>query len=541
MSQPASDTLSTLPTELLNIIARNFAKADLASLLLVNKSINDALTPLLYASITIRSYISGQKCIDVLAADPTEHFADRDMAVYVRSFTVDLKKLKYWRKGVRAAFACSLEGAISRMTGLQSFALQSMFFGTPKICIALMRGASRTLRSLSFTAETERQWPDESDVRALDGFQPELPELTTLSLKLANFIPLQFYTFFQHVLTSRSAQLHILSIYDSHNRSVGDLFPNTGAWSALEELDLSMAITPTFFDDCPPGLNVCKLTLRPSFCLKEGTSTISELPSSIPAHIFPNIQYLACPYQLLPAFLPVSASSRRPIRTVRLNQAYYDPHGQSVDSFTDGGGPPWSSVRGALNSLSRSAGPVVDLAFYIECFDAETFPGELVEYVRTVERLVIVLQREPLNGLGLCDFGEKLFAHTPRLRAFLLSDAPTRAIDDEFAFFTFLWDEHKTWLEEWEKHTGVLEEVAFTTEHSWKKMDDGWVKRGYDWAESNDTEDDSEYGEDDEVVKDGDWDVDDDEEDNDEDEDEESEGLHQIDDVDENDEGKVSG
>ena len=397
MSQP-SDTLTTLPTELLNIIARDLSKADLASLLLVNKSINDALTPVLYASITIRSYISGRKCIDVLAADPIEHYADRDMATYARSFTVDLKSREYWmKKEVKACFARSLEGAISRMAGLQSFALQSILFGTPKICLALMRSASCTLRSLSFIAETEGRWPDESDVRALDGFQPELPELTTLSLKLANFIPLQFYTFFQHVLTSRSAQLHILSIYDSHNRSVGDLFPNTGAWSALEELDLSIAITPTFFDDCPPGLNVCKLTLRPSFCLIEGTSTISELPSSIPAHIFPNIQYLACPYQLLPVFLPVSASSRRPIRTVRLNQAYYDPHGQSVDPFTDGGGPPWSSVRGALNSLPRSAGPVVDLAFYIECFDAETFPGELVEYVRTVERLVIVLQREPLN------------------------------------------------------------------------------------------------------------------------------------------------
>ena len=142
------------------------------------------------------------------------------------------------------------------------------------------------------------------------------------------------------------------------------------------------------------------------------------------------------------------------------------------------------------------------------------------------------------QGLGLCDFGEKLFAHTPRLRAFLLSDAPTRVIDDEFAFFTFLWDEHKTWLEEWEKHTSVLEEVAFTTEHSWKRMHDGWVKQRHDWPERNDTEDDSEYGEDDEVIKDGDWEVDD--EDEGDDEDEESEGIHEIDDVDENDEHTTS-
>ena len=111
--------------------------------------------------------------------------------------------------------------------------------------------------------------------------------------------------------------------------------------------------------------------------------------------LFLNLAYLACPYELLLLFLPANTRKQRPIRTVRLNRAYFDPNGEAKDLFTPANIPAWDDVRVAWGSLPRSAGPVVNLAFDCEWFDAETFPSEIVDNVKTLEQLVIVLHYDP--------------------------------------------------------------------------------------------------------------------------------------------------
>ncbi|KAH9893490.1 hypothetical protein C8Q73DRAFT_791340 [Cubamyces lactineus] len=490
-----SPSLCTLPHELLNIIGQETAAEVLHSLLLTSKNINDALTPLLYASISLYDYKTARKCTNTLAKEPQEHYAQRDLAAYVRSFTVRFDEFGL-KQGRRARFARSLEGALSRMSGLQHIAFDCVYFGTPKVFIALGNGASRTLRSFSFKPDRPAWWPDGSEADALDSFRPTFPELEAVALTLPSYVPPAWRASFQHVLDSRGSHLRRLVIGDENAPSVGPLFPSPGAWSALQELVLTVGTTPQAFAGFPPGLNVRKLTLETSLGIPQSHSADDIVVlDPIPAYLFPNLEYLACAYQLLPAFLPAGAPTQRPLRTVHLNKAYYDPNGGAHDSYMQSRNvPEWLNVRKVLECLSRSAGPVVDLAFHIDWFDAKTLPVELVDYIQSIERLVIVLSMEPGNTAHISNYGKLLFAHTPKLRAFYLSDAPIKDwLGSERSFlFAFDWDRHKAWLEEWGNHTTTLEEVAFSTKCSWKRTDQGWVLHAYKKDDESDDEDEDE-------------------------------------------------
>ncbi|KAI0335700.1 hypothetical protein GY45DRAFT_1316396 [Cubamyces sp. BRFM 1775] len=472
------NSLSALPAELLDAIGQVTRDSDLPSLLLGCKAINHALTPLLYASITPNGFATMQKCADTLAQDPADHYDERDLATFVRSFIVQVQVFKSKRE-LRARLARSLEGALVRMLGLRHFVLDSSHLGTPKMCIALARGPARTLRTLVFRCEDEGRWPDESDPNALDGLRPDFPELTSIALSLNDFHLPAWFAFFQHMLTSRAGHLRTLSLNNLDVLTLQPFFLNPGAWSALEELTLNMQRPCISLADLPHAPSVRKLTLDTEFRVPGDPWLTAEIPGSIPEHLCPNLEHLACPYQLLPLFLPANAQKPRPIRTVRLNHAYFDPGGEAEDSFTMYA-PAWEDVREALSTLPRSAGPVVDLAFYIYNFDAVTFAAEIVDYVKTLERLVIVLYADPRNVRHLSNFGEQLFAHMPALRSFFLSDAPTRVADEPPApFFAFHKEIQRQFLEEWDKHTSVLTEVALTTVFVWRKLDGGWTLESY--------------------------------------------------------------
>ncbi|KAJ8462541.1 hypothetical protein ONZ51_g10840 [Trametes cubensis] len=354
------------------------------------------------------------------------------------------------------------------MSRLKHCVFDATDVGTPKVCMALARATARTLRTIVFFPVKEGRWPDDSDPSVFDDFHPDFPELTSVTLVLYDSLPPTWFAFFQHLLTSRSEHIRDLSICDYYLLTLKTLFPNPGAWSALKELTITMEKTGISLVDLPHAPSLRKLTLD--------TGVTTEIPDSIPEHLFPNLAYLACPYQLLPLFLPANARKQRPIRTVRLNRAYFDPNGEAKDSFTPAHIPDWDDVRVALASLPRSAGPVVNLAFYCEWFDAETFPSEIVDNVKTLEQLVIVLHYDPEDAEHLLHFGERLFAHMPRLHSFYLSDAPIKAGDVMCTFdFALRNSREERWLTEWARHTSALTEVALTTERGWRRLEDGWT------------------------------------------------------------------
>ena len=168
---PAATTLPALPTELLYIITQVSTTVDFLSLLLVNKGFNSVLTPLLYASITLKCYAAAQKCTDTLANDPTTNYDGRDLAACVRSLTVDFQHYGMFGEW-RVRFRNTLEISLGRMSGLQHFTFYSAYFGTPRTFIPAMRAAASTLRTLGFRPEENVWWEDQTNARVFDKFRP---------------------------------------------------------------------------------------------------------------------------------------------------------------------------------------------------------------------------------------------------------------------------------------------------------------------------------------------------------------------------------
>ncbi|KAJ8482627.1 hypothetical protein ONZ51_g5244 [Trametes cubensis] len=482
MSTPT--TLSALPTELLYIIAQVSTATDFLSLLLANRNINGALTPLLYGSIILKCYAVAQKCTDTLSNDPTANFDGRDLAACVWSFTVDFQHYGMFGEW-RVRFRNSLEIALGRMSGLQHFTFYSAYFGTPRTFISALRAAASTLRTLGFRPDENVWWEDETDAHVFDEFRLEFPELNSIALTLFDDLAQPWYAFFQYLLASRSKYLRTLSITDYWERlTLAPLLRTTTAWSALEELTLVILNSNFSVADLPPAPNVRKLTIDTLFKVPGKARVRAPIPDSIPGHLFPNLEHLACPYQLLPAFLPPDVETQRPIKIVCLDPPYFDPNRRvkwATSRFTDWPLPQWADVRNALTCLPRSAGPVVDLSFCVDGLDAATLGNDLSWTARSLERLFIALHQDPDNADHLGHLGETLFAYTPKLSTFVLSDVPKEASFEWTFVFASDREQQNNWLEEWERNaeSGTLREVAFTAECRWRRMEHGWVVHDY--------------------------------------------------------------
>ncbi|KAL1944970.1 hypothetical protein VTO73DRAFT_2590 [Trametes versicolor] len=487
-----ADLLSALPVELVSIIGCTSAPSDLAALLLANKTLNEHLTPTLYASIDIQYYNHAQFCIRTLSAEPSTLALGRDLAALVRSFS--LRYEYYGNPTGKAKLTRRLARAVGRMTGLRYFALVVDDIFTPNVCAALARSAAPTLRSLTVRADLPSRWPDGSDPGVLRDVLPVFPELTSVSLVLAD--ESLWLDFFEKVLTPRAGHLCNLSLKFSATFSAPlllSLVRNTLSWAQLQELELDVPDAPLAI--LPSTPNVRKLTLSSSI----EADALAQLV--LPPHAFPVLEVLACPYQLLPKFLPEDAQTPRPIRTVRLNNASYDEAGGIGDFDRYESYPQWEELLEVLRCLPRSAGPVMDLSFYVDWFDASAFGEDLAPYAATLERLVVVLRQDPGRQSAIATFGETLFARTPKLHTFLLSDAPIKADDYEFLFAGHR-HTHLRWLEEWDEHPNALKKVAFATDLVWARTEDGWQAppRNEDSDDEGDDEEEEE-GEDDGAVE----------------------------------------
>ncbi len=380
-----ADLLSALPIELLSIIGCAITSSDVAALLLVNKPLNDRLTPTLYASVDIADHNIAQDCIRTLSTAPSALAFGRDLAALVRSFSM-WYYVWFSKQPGKAKLARRLSRAVGRMTGLQHFTLSATDMCSPNVCVALVRAAGPTLRSLHIKPDDEYRWADGSDAGVLRDTRAAFPELTSIWLELAERIP--WLEFFQPILTSRAGHLRKLRVALSAAPMLASpLLCSAPAWPHLQELELGVPDAP--LATLPSTPNVRKLTLHwsvPAYALPQLV---------LPPGAFPALESLRCPYELLPVFLPAHARRQRPIRTVRLNDAYFDEAGVGNGAFSLAECPNWAAVLEALRCLSRSAGPVTDLSFYVSCFDAGLFGEGLAPCAATLERLLVVLGEDP--------------------------------------------------------------------------------------------------------------------------------------------------
>ncbi|KAI0358080.1 hypothetical protein OH77DRAFT_1518816 [Trametes cingulata] len=194
--------------------------------------------------------------------------------------------------------------------------------------------------------------------------------------------------------------------------------------------------------------------------------------------VLPILEKVACACTLLPALLPPNAPRPRPIRCVQLDCALYDENDGKMGFWSTGsqGVPTWEDVVEALRCLPWSAGPVVDLSFCVRWLDAGRCWAVLGEIIRSLQRLVIVIDEglEEYNAIG--DWGETLLTQAPSLHTVLLSDAPLDESDDEDLGFVFAHDKRLQlqWLQRWDNHPNALKTVAFTSKFVWRKGGNGW-------------------------------------------------------------------
>ncbi|KAI0642140.1 hypothetical protein C8Q79DRAFT_1014010 [Trametes meyenii] len=490
----AGDVLNKLPVELLNAIARLCSLSELSSLILSSRRLHEILTTLLYTSIKLYDYGTARTCVRTLSTDPASLSLKRDLSSLIRSFTMNFSHwgLPPFRK---TKLARRLERALGRMSGLQHVALTATYFGTSAIFAALVRAAGPTLRSLEFKAEG-----GDKDADVFAGLLPNLvfPELVSINFPLLGVQP-PWIGPFRHILSSRAANVRCLKF--DWWEALSLLIEDIDAWPCLEELTLGGKGVPfgertlggkiAAFSEFPPAPNLHSLTL---LCIPDG----DEWPQSIivARDVFPNLEVLACPYQLLPAFLPDGEHGQRPIRTVRLNQAYYDEDGGEGD-FERDVQPEWEDLCEALACIPRSAGPIVDLSFFVNWFDCGDLGDDAVLWSRTLERLAIVVYQDPGRIHAMKDWGQDFFAHTPRLHTFLLSDAPLKASDSSLSFlFADEVRKQHAWLGKWEEHTSALKKVAFSSEFMWQKTESGWGRRKMNASEEDDDDDDDDEEED---------------------------------------------
>ncbi|EIW58266.1 uncharacterized protein TRAVEDRAFT_64793 [Trametes versicolor FP-101664 SS1] len=496
-----ADLLSALPVELVSIIGHTSAPSDLAALLLANKTLNEHLTPTLYASVDIQHYNHAQSCIRTLSAEASTLAFGRDLAALVRFFSLRYAYSIYSKPPGVAELARRLSRAVGRMTGLQHFTLAATATCTTNVCAALARSAAPTLRSLTIAADSQSRWAHGSDVGMLRDVRTVFPELISVSLVLSK--EAQWLDFFERILTPRAGHLRHLSFKVGSAPLLLSLVRNTPSWAQLQELELDVPNVP--LANLPSTPNVRKLTLSSP----KASDALAQLV--LPSDAFPALEVLACPYQFLPTFLPEDAQPQRPIRTVRLNNACYDEVDGIGDFPLHEPYPRWEELLEVLCCLPRSAGPVTDLSFYVDWFDASVFGVDLAPYTATLERLVVMLHEDLGGESAIATFGETLFAHTPKLHTFLLSDGPMRADD-----FKTIFRGDPEWLEEWDKHPNALKNVAFTTgEGVWTKTDDGWQAppRNEDSDDEGDDDEDEDEDEEDEDEDDDDEDDDDDDDD----------------------------
>ncbi|KAH9857307.1 hypothetical protein C2E23DRAFT_856748 [Lenzites betulinus] len=450
---------SALPAELLQTLGDFLAYADLAAVTLVNKSLNEIYIPTLYANISLSHHPSARRCIRTLSADPATLARGRDLAPYVRSFMVAYISYQVSPSN-KAKSARRLARALRRMSGST--------YCTPDIYAALGSGSpAATLRSLNIELHPP-SWTKGCDYPAAvcAALRPIFPELTSITIDARDGVPQEWLTVFSHLFTSRAEHLRAVSFENWNPSIMGSALCDVGVWTSLQEL--TVELYGPGLERLPPAPNIRTLNL---IWMPAKEQELQKVV--IPPDAFPHLEVLACPSNVLSAFLPANAQTPRPIRSVRLDGASYDKPQKSLNARQIQ--TRWQDLRAVLPCLSRSACTVTELEFAMDnIYGQDMDVEELAEFAGSFERLVIMLWTSPSQEV-VAALGKTLFARTPKLHTFLLSDAPYRYLG--WCFYLSRWRElQRSWITSWDLDGTVLRKIAFS-----QAVDDVWTRTRVEW------------------------------------------------------------
>jgi hypothetical protein len=325
-----------------------------------------ALHHLLYRSIICHTDTAGAKCARTLANS-------NELAELVQSFTVYGPDRLHSNSEDRREFIRDFARALPKMPNLRTLNCDVSYCSL-EVCIALSTGSFGRLEFLALRI-TDQSIPISRSVHQLGDLQARLPNLTHLLIR-DNTKPSYAQQFIENFIEYRKDQLIEVMLscwYDSGNQYLQ--YPcGIPSWSSLNTL----TIRRVSFDIQVLSLvpQVRRLTL-----LRDRTPIP---PDHLPAHILPNLQYIACAAFNLGSFLRGGkGGSGRPVSQVKLDGVsatgiYHGPSNQ----------PTRTSLKNALSQLAFSSSPIEHLAFPIRMLYAAYF-SDVAPYLQDVKSLIV--------------------------------------------------------------------------------------------------------------------------------------------------------
>ncbi|KAI0669351.1 hypothetical protein C8Q78DRAFT_978224 [Trametes maxima] len=462
-----------LPTELLLLVGEYTPAAGLASLALVNRSMNEPINSALYSSIELKGLRSALLCLRTLSLPPSSLARGRDLAGLVKAlhltFGIVVDNITSGHSSgwnLEKAFA----KVATRLTSLRSFSYKvpgSLRFNT---LIDLLTASSRVLFSFDIILSDENMFS--ADFKLQNPFpSPAFERLVCVGISNLWDLPAGCFEYLHQLLVTRADHLQVISLCDAEDELSRRLLDST-TFPALRELCLE---TSTFLlSDFPHAAfpNLLSLTL---YGLEDfDPDQLVHSSTSISTAAYPVLRSLACDVSLLPTFLPkdTDMTARRPIHTVQLNCASYERNGGGHSIIA----PEWEEVSAALSHLPFSGVPVCHLAFNAYRLSLDNL-SRLLPSLKDLESLVMVIVYEPefRSNAAIRSLSDTL-EDMPHLHTLLFSDAPMKTEDYEYCFtISFAVDRQRDIIRQWSERTTSLRRVAFTTEKEWVRRGDEWV------------------------------------------------------------------
>ena len=304
---------TSLPLDVVHTIATLAECADLSSLVLASRRLNELLTPVLYSTIDLGAWDNIAMCLRTLKTPLEQCIYGRNLAGFVRLFRIRTPPTRLPFYVSTSALAEDIHCALSRMGNLRRVS-SDLYLGAkaPEILYTLVSGSSPLLRAIEFYT------CDECPPLLQGELVLTVPsQLRSFKLNLPAHLPTAQAALLRNLLTECSPTLSTLSLI-MDRRAERDFWasvlPQRTTFSSLQalEIDGNALSHPSLAQAVQlHSLNIIHSWERPPASLHD---------------LLPNVKELSCPRQLLRDFLYKTPElRRRPIDTVHIDNIFSEP------------------------------------------------------------------------------------------------------------------------------------------------------------------------------------------------------------------------
>ena len=377
----------TLPVELLTIISSLVRKADLPSLALANKRMNQITTPYLYTELDLFTYGSARHCLIVLNLPPvTLPFPGRVLAECIQSFRLRITCFQY-NPGTTdnvEMLGLLLARIMPRMVNLRKLDIGPWSLTSAALVLkALVTHPYPRLQSaqLCLFSPTRNAAATDNLAALVPLSYSQHPPLQTLAVTSLSSLSQHNHAHLCALLSSTAGSLQRLSLKMEKTADLRAVFPVNATFPVLEHLE----VTVRDFND-----PICTaLTHIRSLAIKSQGLVITP-PGPVLTTAYPVLEELACMHSQVALFLGPDIHPRRPVHTVELDYTKYERNGGETTEDT----PRWKDVLFAFEHLQFSAVPIRHLRFYVNRLLIPALQVAMSEFP-SLESLTMVVWHEP--------------------------------------------------------------------------------------------------------------------------------------------------